>query len=102
PWSCQIGFEQDEFAALVVLHEANTADGKDECTDRGKERPRTRIDNMIIVVLLVRFGHVNPRKVCLLHWTRASPQSCPDAVVLFTSALAATGAGIGIGKKVYD
>ena len=37
-------------------------EGEDEGADRGQERPWARIDDVVVVILLVRFGHFsNPR-----------------------------------------
>ena len=60
----EVHAEQMELVALEVLHPGNAADRHDERADRADERPRARIDDVIVVVrfcVCVRVCHVSPR-----------------------------------------
>ena len=51
--------EQLQRAAGVIAHVDDAADGEHECADRRQERPRARIDDVVVVILLMRIRHVS-------------------------------------------
>src|SRR5258708_38724696 len=51
-----------------VVHPGDRADRHDEGRDGADERPRARIDEVVVVVLDLRRSHWSLRKLCRSYW----------------------------------
>src|SRR3546814_14087199 len=78
PWRRPVDAEQVELATAQIAHIADAAEGDDEGADGRQQRPRSRIDNVVVVIFLLRIGHVRiPEYMHARRFDGASSQSFP-------------------------